>query len=109
VKFHELSDDSLADLLPVAKKVALALGVKDYNILQNNGIQSMPTIPNIRPHCPSSCGSRSLSRKTPVFTELMSQIIPKPDQEEGLGVGWPAKEANQGELKALLEEIKGKL
>jgi len=39
----------------------------------------------------------------------MSQIIPKPDHEKGLGVGWPAKEANQGELKALLEEIKGKL
>jgi len=38
VKVHELSDDSLADLLPVAKKVALALGVKDYNVLQNNGI-----------------------------------------------------------------------
>jgi len=37
VKLHELSDDSLADLLPVAKRVALALGVKDYNVLQNNG------------------------------------------------------------------------
>jgi diadenosine tetraphosphate (Ap4A) HIT family hydrolase len=37
VKLHELSDESLADLLPVAKKIALALGVKDYNILQNNG------------------------------------------------------------------------
>jgi len=37
IKFHELSDETLADLLPVAKKVALALGVKDYNLLQNNG------------------------------------------------------------------------
>jgi len=37
IKFHELSDDTLADLLPVAKKVALALGIKDYNLLQNNG------------------------------------------------------------------------
>jgi diadenosine tetraphosphate (Ap4A) HIT family hydrolase len=39
VKFHELSDESLADILPVAKKVALALGIKDYNLLQNNGTQ----------------------------------------------------------------------
>lgn len=37
VKFHELSDETLADMLPVAKKVALALGIKDYNLLQNNG------------------------------------------------------------------------
>lgn len=37
VKFHELSDESLTDILPVAKKVALALGIKDYNLLQNNG------------------------------------------------------------------------
>ena len=38
---HEIDDDSLADLLPVAKKVAKALGAGDsmanYNLLQNNG------------------------------------------------------------------------
>jgi diadenosine tetraphosphate (Ap4A) HIT family hydrolase len=39
VKFHELSDESLADILPVAKKVAIALGVSDFNVLNNNGIQ----------------------------------------------------------------------
>jgi diadenosine tetraphosphate (Ap4A) HIT family hydrolase len=38
VKLHELSDETLSDLLPVVKKVSLALGVKDYNILQNNGM-----------------------------------------------------------------------
>lgn len=37
VRFHELSDETLADLLPVAKKVANALGLSDYNLLQNNG------------------------------------------------------------------------
>ena len=42
-KFHELSDESLADILPVAKKIALALGIKDYNVLQNNGRNSVPT------------------------------------------------------------------
>jgi len=40
VKFHELSDETLADILPVAKKVASALGVVDYNLLQNNGMSS---------------------------------------------------------------------
>jgi diadenosine tetraphosphate (Ap4A) HIT family hydrolase len=38
IKFHELSDESLADILPAAKKVANALGVTNYNLLQNNGI-----------------------------------------------------------------------
>ncbi|KAG0233483.1 Adenosine 5'-monophosphoramidase [Actinomortierella wolfii] len=34
VKMHELPDDSLADLMPLAKKVANALGSENYNILQ---------------------------------------------------------------------------
>ena len=34
VKLHELPDEYLADALPVAKKIALALGVENYNLLQ---------------------------------------------------------------------------
>jgi diadenosine tetraphosphate (Ap4A) HIT family hydrolase len=34
---HQLPDEYLMDLMPVAKKVALALGAANYNILQNNG------------------------------------------------------------------------
>ena len=30
---HELPDESLADILPVVKKVAKAVGAKDYNIV----------------------------------------------------------------------------
>jgi hypothetical protein len=37
------------------------------------------------------------------------QIIPKPDAEQGLGIGWPAKDADKADLKTLLEEIKQKL
>jgi len=36
-KLTDIPDDELAQLLPVAKKIALAVGAKDYNILQNNG------------------------------------------------------------------------
>ena len=110
VKFHELSDDSLADLLPVAKKVALALGVKDYNILQNNGMTSRQRhliLGRIAHQVVDHVHFHVYSRR--FVQSLLDQIIPKPDQEKGLGVGWPAKEANMGELKALLEEIKGKL
>ena len=31
---HELPDEYLADMLPIAKKIAVAQGVEDYNILQ---------------------------------------------------------------------------
>ncbi|KAJ3227380.1 Adenosine 5'-monophosphoramidase, partial [Chytriomyces hyalinus] len=31
---HQLPDESLAELLPVAKKVAIAIGAENYNILQ---------------------------------------------------------------------------
>lgn len=34
---HELPDSYLADLLPVAKRVAKAIGADNYNLLQNNG------------------------------------------------------------------------
>lgn len=34
VKMHELPDEYLADVLPIAKKIALAQGLENYNILQ---------------------------------------------------------------------------
>lgn len=86
MKFHELSDETLADILPVAKKVALALGASDYNLLQNNGRIAHQVVDHVHFH-----------------------IIPKPDGEQGLGVGWPAKDADKADLKTLLEEIKRKL
>lgn len=36
-------------------------------------------------------------------------VIPKPNEEEGLIVGWPQQKPNMDELKALHEELKGKL
>jgi diadenosine tetraphosphate (Ap4A) HIT family hydrolase len=61
VFLHELSDDSLADLLPVAKTVAKAIGVRDYNILQNNGISFRDRLLR-RPYRSSSGGSCPHSR-----------------------------------------------
>jgi len=34
---HQLPDRYLMDILPIAKKVAVAQGFENYNILQNNG------------------------------------------------------------------------
>ncbi|KAI9094116.1 adenosine 5'-monophosphoramidase [Phlyctochytrium arcticum] len=83
---HELSDKSLADILPVAKRVAKALNVPNYNILQNNGRLAHQVVDHVHFH-----------------------IIPKPNEEEGLGVGWPGKVADKDELKALAEELSAKI
>lgn len=33
-KLHQVPDEYLADMLPIAKKIAVAQGAEDYNILQ---------------------------------------------------------------------------
>lgn len=35
--------------------------------------------------------------------------IPKPNETEGLTVGWPAQQTDMAKLKALLEELKPKM
>jgi diadenosine tetraphosphate (Ap4A) HIT family hydrolase len=48
-KLHELPDEHLTELLPIAKKVALATGAQDYNILQNNGRAAHQAVDHV--HC----------------------------------------------------------
>lgn len=66
-----LSDDSAAALgrvLPrLCRAVVAATGVREYNVLENNGSLAHQAIPHVHFH-----------------------IIPKPNAREGLGVGWPA-------------------
>ncbi|KAI5855352.1 HIT-like domain-containing protein [Tricharina praecox] len=85
-KLHEIPDDELAELLPVAAKLARAVGSADYNILQNNGRLAHQEVDHVHVH-----------------------FIPKPSAEEGLIVGWPATKADMDGLKGLAEEVKGKL
>ncbi|KAG6829440.1 Adenosine 5'-monophosphoramidase [Tephrocybe sp. NHM501043] len=85
-KLHELPDEHLTDVLPIAKKIALAQGIVDYNILQNNGRIAHQEVDHVHFH-----------------------IIPKPNQDEGLTIGWPTQKANMDELKKYAEEIKSKL
>lgn len=35
--------------------------------------------------------------------------IPKPNQQEGLGIGWPATETNMEKLKTYFNEVKAKM
>ena len=46
-KLHDIPDDQLAELLPVAKKIAQASNTTDYNILQNNGAIAHQVVPHV--------------------------------------------------------------
>ncbi|WFC95709.1 bis(5'-nucleosyl)-tetraphosphatase (asymmetrical) [Malassezia brasiliensis] len=77
-KFHELPDETLSDILPVAKKIALATGATDYNLLQNNGRIAHQVVGHVHFH-----------------------VIPKPNEEQGLVVGWPSTSPSKEELDEL--------
>ncbi|KAF9548886.1 Adenosine 5'-monophosphoramidase [Mortierella hygrophila] len=79
---HELPDAEMADLLPTAKKVAVALGCKDYNVLQNNGRIAHQAVDHVHFH-----------------------VIPKPNDEEGLVMDWKVKETNGDKLEELRKRI----
>ncbi|KAL7276284.1 Adenosine 5'-monophosphoramidase [Rhizina undulata] len=85
-KLHDIPDDELAELLPVAKKLAKAIGSENYNILQNNGRLAHQEVEHVHVH-----------------------VIPKPNEEEGLGIRWPIRAPDFDKLKALLEELKPKI
>ncbi|KAG6866177.1 hypothetical protein C0991_007727 [Blastosporella zonata] len=81
-KLHELPDEHLTDVLPIAKKIALAQGLVDYNILQNNGRIAHQEVDHVHFH-----------------------VIPKPSVEQGLIVGWPVQSAEMSDLKKYAEEL----
>ncbi|OIW26773.1 HIT-like protein [Coniochaeta ligniaria NRRL 30616] len=90
-KFHgeklaDIPDEDLSEILPVAKKLIKATGAVEYNILQNNGTGAHQVVPHVHFH-----------------------MIPKPNQQEGLGIGWPQQTTDMDKLKALSEEIKSKI
>jgi diadenosine tetraphosphate (Ap4A) HIT family hydrolase len=87
-KLDGVPDEYLADTLPLAKKIAIALGAENYNVLQNNGAIAHQVVKHVHFH-----------------------VIPKPSasDDDGLVIGWPAKDANKDELKAFWEQLKGKL
>ncbi|KAG0344576.1 Adenosine 5'-monophosphoramidase [Podila humilis] len=81
---HELSDESLVDILPLAKKVALAIGADNYNVLQNNGRIAHQEVDHVHFH-----------------------VIPKPSlsDNEGLVIGWPATSPSGDKLEELRKKI----
>jgi len=85
-KLADIPDEHLTEVLPVVKKLISATGATDYNVLQNNGTIAHQQVPHVHFH-----------------------MIPKPNNTEGLGVGWPQQLTDMDKLKALFEDIKSKM
>ena len=86
----QLSDDSAAALgraLPrICRAVVAVTGVREYNVLENNGSGAHQVVLHVHFH-----------------------IIPKPNAQEGLGIGWPAGKigADASELAAKIKSTIG--
>ncbi|QPG73943.1 Adenosine 5'-monophosphoramidase [Brettanomyces nanus] len=92
-KLHNVPDEYLSDILPVTKKLVRALGLEidspegtGYNVLQNNGRIAHQYVDHVHFH-----------------------LIPKPNVDEGLEEGWPAKKADMAELKKYADELAAKV
>ncbi|KIW15089.1 hypothetical protein PV08_07876 [Exophiala spinifera] len=85
-KLTDIPDDHLTELLPVVKKLAIASGAENYNVLQNNGRPAHQEVDHVHFH-----------------------MIPKPNETEGLGIGWPATATDMDALKKLHADLKAKM
>ncbi|KFY26125.1 hypothetical protein V491_01444 [Pseudogymnoascus sp. VKM F-3775] len=90
-KFHgakltDIPDDQLSEILPVVKKLVTATGAENYNVLQNNGRIAHQEVDHVHFH-----------------------MIPKPNAQEGLTVGWPQQKTDMDKLKELLAEVQAKM
>lgn len=78
---------ALGRVLPrICRAVIAATGVKEYNVLENNGAGAHQAIAHVHFH-----------------------IIPKPNPHEGLGVGWPVRAFDHNSGAELAAKIRGAL
>jgi len=85
-KLTDIPDDALTEILPVVKKLVKATGAENYNVLQNNGRIAHQEVDHVHFH-----------------------MIPKPNAEEGMSIGWPQQKTDFDKLNVLLAEIKAKM
>ncbi|KAF7731551.1 Adenosine 5'-monophosphoramidase [Apophysomyces ossiformis] len=83
---HQLPDDHLVDILPIAKKIATAAKFEQYNVLQNNGKLANQAVPHVHFH-----------------------VIPKPNAETGLGIRWKPVDTSKEEIQVTFDKIKNNM
>lgn len=84
-KVHELPSEYLSEIGKAIGKVSNALvknGMKDYNVLQNNGSLAHQAVFHVHFH-----------------------IIPKTCKEDGLGISWPSLTLEKEALKEFSEKL----
>lgn len=80
-KLHNLSEKSLQNILITIKNVANKLGIKEYNVLQNNG--NMQTVDHVHFH-----------------------LIPFNSENDCLKIDWKSKKLSEDEISKKIEKIK---
>ena len=90
VTLDQLSDESAAAVgrvLPrICRAVTKATGIVEYNILQNNGTGAHQAVQHVHFH-----------------------IIPRPNQQQGLNMQWPAAKLEPEDAAALAKRIAGSI
>lgn len=83
-RLSDASGAAIGRVLPrICRAVCEATGVSDYNVLQNNGAAAHQAVKHVHFH-----------------------VIPKPDGDRGLGIGWPAGRLGDDEGARLAREIR---
>lgn len=81
-KLHEVPDEYLAESLPIAKKIALALGSENYNVLQvrphkmHRLIYSFIPTTSVDLCCRITASSRTKKYRTFTSTLFRNQVHP---------------------------------
>lgn len=107
-----MPDEYFADVLPAAKKIAIALGAENYNLLQvSGGSPCLMLILSrfIRTHFTPLQNNGRIAHQE--VDHVHFHVIPKPgpSDTEGLVITWPAQKPSMDELKKLHEELVSKL
>ena len=86
-RYHQLSEESCADMGILLSRVAKAVGAEDYNLLQNNGKICNQYVSHVHFH-----------------------IIPKTSEADGLVLAWkPSGEIPKDKITALGNEVAQKI
>lgn len=85
-KLHEIPDETLQHILPVTKKLAVAMELEDYNLLQNNGELAHQAVMHAHFH-----------------------LIPKYSQNDGLQYNFKHLTMNMSELSNVAKDIAAKI
>ncbi|POW07590.1 hypothetical protein PSTT_08140 [Puccinia striiformis] len=128
-KLHQMPDFAIQDILPTAKKIAIELGLTDYNILQNK-LRAIYDVFNITIWLLGNAFLvESLTKRWITFISILivtiehmpsqrhviqnmkSKVIPKPSatDSEGLVIGWPSKKADMETLGQKAKALQAKL